>query len=168
MTAVPALQPGKTLTVTISYRDQDILGLEEGTLAIARYDTASGRWLILRSTVSPAENKVVALSDQIGVFALVQTAPAADLSGIRVYPNPWYAAVVPQGVVIDGLTSTAEIRIYTVAGELVTQLNVTDGSGRITWNGKNSEGSNVATGIYIAVIKNGREMKKVKIGVERS
>ena len=167
MTASPALQPGKDLTVSIAFRDQDITGLDRSKLAIARYDQASGKWLVLRSIIYTGENKVTALTGSIGIFALVQLAPALDLSGIRVYPNPWYPARVPQGVVIDGLTNTAEIRIYAITGELVTSLSVAGGNGRITWNGTNSAGGNAASGIYIAVIRNGSEMKKVKIALER-
>ena len=167
MTAVPALQPGKNLIVTIRYRDQDILGLDESKLAIGRYDEPSRQWLVLRSTVYADENKVTALTSHLSIYALIQNVPATDLSSIKVYPNPWYPSAVPQGVVIDGLTKTAEIRIYTIAGELVTVLNTAEGNGRIIWNGKNSEGGNVGSGIYIAVIKNGVEMKKFKIGVQR-
>ncbi|OGF45282.1 MAG: hypothetical protein A2231_11160 [Candidatus Firestonebacteria bacterium RIFOXYA2_FULL_40_8] len=167
MTAIPHLQPVKNLTVTIRYRDQDILGLDEDKLAIAKYDTASKRWLVLRSTVYKDENKVTALVSHLSTYAIIQNVPAADLSGIRVYPNPWDTAAVPQGVVIDGLTATAELKIYTITGELVVVLNETNSDGRVIWNGQNSGGGSVASGIYIAVVKNGVEMKRIKIGVER-
>lgn len=167
MTTNPALQPVGKLTVTIRYRDQDILGLTESKLAIARYDPASGRWLVLRSTVFPAENKVTAIINHVSIYAIIQNAPAADLNEIRVYPNPWNPGTVPQGVVIDGLTSNAVITIYTVSGEKVAELNETNGDGRLIWDGKNFEGVNAASGVYIAVIKNDRELKRVKIGLER-
>ncbi|OGF45286.1 MAG: hypothetical protein A2231_11185 [Candidatus Firestonebacteria bacterium RIFOXYA2_FULL_40_8] len=167
MTAVPALQPVKDLIVTIRYRAEDIIGLEESKLAISRYDESGRKWLVLRSTVYMAEKKVTALTNHLSIFAIIQNAAAVDLNGTKVYPNPWNPAVAPLGVVIDGLTKTAEIRIYTVAGELVTVLNETDGNGRSIWNGKNSEGNNAASGIYIAVVKNGSELKRVKIGIER-
>ena len=167
MSTIPVFQPRGDLTITIRYRDEDIVGLDKDKLAVSRYDDASGKWLVLRSTAYPSENKIVALTNHISTFALIQNVAALDLSAIRVYPNPWNPRTVPQGVVIDGLTKTAEIRIYSVTGELVTQLSETDGNGRIVWDGKNSEGSNVGNGIYIAVIKNGSEMKRTKIGIER-
>lgn len=167
ITAIPALQPGKDLTVTIRYRDQDILGLDEDKLAIARYDESLRKWLVLRSTVYANENKVTALTNHISTFAIIQNVPAADLNAIKVYPNPWNPGLVPQGVVIDGLTKTAEIRIYTITGQLVNVLNSSDGNGRIIWNGKNSDGMNVSSGVYIAIVKNDSQKKVIRIGVER-
>lgn len=164
---VPVLQPSRDLTITIRYRSQDIMGLDEDKLAISRYDEPSGKWLVLRSTVYKSEKKVTALTNHLSIFAIIQTAASVDLNSIKVYPNPWYPAAVPQGVAIDGLTKTAEIKIYTVVGELVTVLNEADGNGRIVWNGKNSEGGNVGSGIYIAVVKNEAEIKRIKIGVVR-
>jgi flagellar hook assembly protein FlgD len=46
------------------------------------------------------------------------------------------------------------MRIYTVSGELVIKLQP-DGTGLITWGGRNSNGSKVSSGVYYYLIKSG-------------
>ena len=52
------LQPQKEITITINYRDSDIVGFDESKLVICRYDETNKRWLPLSSTAYPDQNKI--------------------------------------------------------------------------------------------------------------
>jgi hypothetical protein len=156
-------QPGREITITVYYRDADIAGLEENKLMLARRE--GGRWIPIPTVVYADQNKLVGTVRHLSTFAVVQLAPAADLAGVKVYPNPY--APGNGTLTIANLTSEAEIRIYNVAGELVRSLQYTTADGQASWDGKNDGGNGVASGVYLAFIKSGAGNKTVKIAVER-
>jgi len=49
------------------------------------------------------------------------------------------------------------IKIYTLAGELVKTLKVNDASKTVTWDGRNEDGGEVTSGIYLYTTKNQAE-----------
>jgi len=53
----------------------------------------------------------------------------------------------------------AEVRIYTLAGELVKTLDEIYGANSLSWNGRNERGVKVAVGIYIVYIAEGTRVK---------
>jgi len=160
------LQPEKDITLTLTYADSDITGLDEDKLVIGYYDAANLRWVPLLSTVDPDENKVVAAAKHLSKFALVQLAAAVDLRTVKVFPNPFNPAVHTQ-LTIDNLTDTAVIKIYTFIGDLVRTVDYTTANGRAYWDGKNDSANDVASGIYIAYIESETANTKIKIAVER-
>jgi len=85
-----------------------------------------------------------------------------DLMQVVVYPNPSYKG---KEVTFDRLTSDKQVtlKIYNLAGELVYEK---EGKNKITWNLKNKDGEEVASGIYIYFLRdeNG-STKRGKIGV---
>jgi flagellar hook assembly protein FlgD len=68
---------------------------------------------------------------------------------------------------IDRLTGEAEIKIFTIAGELVKKLDYTGATGIAKWDGTNNAGKGVASGVYIALIKSPSGTKKLKIALEK-
>jgi flagellar hook assembly protein FlgD len=70
-------------------------------------------------------------------------------------------------MVFESLMAGSTIDIYTITGEKVIGLADSTTVGSIVWNGNNEAGAKAASGIYVAVIKNGTEVKKIKIAVER-
>jgi hypothetical protein len=88
-----------------------------------------------------------------------------DLSNAKAYPNPFDPDRC-LSMTFSDLTAQAQIKIYTISGELVRELDDTNGTGLVCWDGKNTNGSDVASGIYIASI-NGNGTKKLKIAVQR-
>jgi hypothetical protein len=52
-------------------------------------------------------------------------------------------------------------------GELVQTLSGPDANGNIAWNVKNSDGDNVASGVYIYQIKNSFSEKRGKLVIIR-
>jgi len=104
-------------------------------------------------------------------FYLQATEPASAKP--IAYPQPWKpgsggahdAAVIT----LSRLPDEADIRIYTIAGELVREFTVvrTD-LGVKMWDGKNSAGKKVASGVYFANIKVSAGNRSIlKLAIER-
>jgi hypothetical protein len=70
--------------------------------------------------------------------------PAKDLSQVRAYPNPFVLGEGAEKLTFDRLPYRAKIRIFTVAGDLVREINSQD-----TWDGRNAAGQLVSGGIYL-------------------
>ncbi len=81
----------------------------------------------------------------------VTMTPWAEAGKIYVYPNPFKPDTASGHVLkFDNCPEGTEIRIYTVTGELVRKY--ADVSGKQTWDGKNTQGSDVASGVYMYVV----------------
>jgi len=78
---------------------------------------------------------------------------AANLESLMVYPNPFKPGVGHTRITFAALTEQATIRIFTLAGELVKKQDV---SGQYSWDWdvKNTDGDELARGIYIWVVTN--------------
>ena len=89
------------------------------------------------------------------------------------YPQPWKprsgGTHDAAAITISSLPEEADIRIYTIAGELVREFTVVRADlGVKLWDGKNSAGKNVASGVYFANVKlSASDMKILKIAIER-
>jgi len=79
----------------------------------------------------------------------------ADLSAVKVYPNPWRSDKhAGKSVTFAGLTTGTTIKIFSVSGHKVKELN-TDGPST-TWDLTNDSGDRVGSGIYLYVITDGQ------------
>ncbi|MFI5350346.1 MAG: IPT/TIG domain-containing protein, partial [Elusimicrobiota bacterium] len=100
----------------------------------------------------------VAAFGTMGVAALKPISSAApldaDLSGVRIFPNPWRSDR-HQGVrvTIDHSTPSSELRIFTISGRWVRTIALGDGTG--AWDLMNDAGQRVASGVYLYLITDG-------------
>jgi len=77
--------------------------------------------------------------------------PVPTPSVIWVYPNPFNPKTAAgRALKFDNLPPVSDIRIYTVTGELVRTFTAV--SGRILWDGKNTTGADVVSGIYLYMV----------------
>lgn len=83
--------------------------------------------------------------------------------GVKAAPSP-YNPMKDAGLNFLGLSGASEVKIFTMTGELVKDLS---GTGSITWDGKDSHGSVVASGVYLAKIKDDSGTKKIKFAVQK-
>ena len=72
-----------------------------------------------------------------------------DLSGVYVYPNPYYQHELYAGVRFANLTRTARVHVYSAAGRKVISLDETDGDGGLEWNLVDAWGARVKPGTYL-------------------
>ena len=82
---------------------------------------------------------------------------AADLSAVRVFPNPWRAdRHSGRNITFDTLPANATITLFTVSGHLVKTLGAQGsglGTGTLTWDRTNDSGDTVASGLYLYLLK---------------
>jgi len=90
-------------------------------------------------------------------------APAKDLTEVIPYPNPFIIREGTEKLTFDRLPYQANIKIYTVAGELVREIDSGD-----KWDGRNKAGVLVSGGIYLFYISDASGKEAVgKIAVIR-
>ena len=90
-------------------------------------------------------------------------APAKNLSEVTPYPNPFVIRGGTEKLTFDRLPYQVKIKIYTVAGELVREINSGD-----KWDGRNKAGELVSGGIYLFYVSDPSGRKAVgKIAVIR-
>ncbi|MFA5859903.1 MAG: exo-alpha-sialidase [Elusimicrobiota bacterium] len=74
------------------------------------------------------------------------------LQNTKIYPNP-YRIGVDSTIVFSNLdVQEAVLKIYTITGDLVWQSSIKDGEKNIKWDGYNTLGGQVASGIYLYVL----------------
>ena len=66
-------------------------------------------------------------------------------------------------IIFTALTRLASVRIYTISGELVRSLEKNDLGETLEWDVKNSQGRNVASGVYIFTVKSGSQKASGKL-----
>ena len=119
-------------------------------------------------------NKLFAIS----VFLLF-TCAAIIGAEVKVAPVPWVpesgdpkTGNLTDGIKFAGVPSQSEIDIYTISGNLVRKLvnnsAVTSTmASPISWDGKNTSGNYVASGVYVWVVKAPERTYKGKLIVVR-
>ena len=177
-----ALAGGLNATVVLVFPDANDDGIVDGTnlrasqLVMYSAATSAGPWVKdMSSVVDLANKKITGYTSHFSLFALF--APSSvNLNSAKAYPVPWRpgsgdkfdSPIGVDGILFVNLTDTTEIRIYTITGQLIRKLNLTVAdSGVKAWDGKNSSGLTVASGVYLAHIKSGSGIKIIKIAVER-
>jgi subtilisin family serine protease len=73
---------------------------------------------------------------------------AGSLSDAYVYPNPIKLNEHPQ-IIFAGLTNNSEITIMSLEGEVVAKISNTGGTGGVEWDGRNTKGDYVNSGVYL-------------------
>jgi len=176
-----SLSGGNSATLALAYPDVNGDGVVDETtiradrLQMFTYDAAAGRWVKLAvSSVDTSARTVTATTTHFSFFALMSPA-AADLSALRVYPNPFkpnsgnpdegraYSAGDPNsGIVFDNLPTSVTITIYTLTARRVARLSTTAGAGKIQWDARNEDGRDAASGGYFAVIESPGQARVVR------
>ena len=95
--------------------------------------------------------------------AFLKRSPGTAMSDIRIVPNP-YSISSPLGslrfegepdkIAFFNIPGYCKIRIYTELGELIKEIDHTDGSGDHYWNSVTSSNQVIVSGIYIVVFEN--------------
>jgi hypothetical protein len=169
----------REMQLTMEYNDANNNGIvdeTEGTSAPVRESALSLYWLdeqtgvwvrVPGSQVDTARNTVTAGIRHFSVYGIVG-ARAFDLTNARLYPVPYKASIHRSGITFADLSSVATIKIYTVSGELVTELKEEDGDGLLRWDPVvNNKGEPVASDVYIYIIENEQQKRVGKLVVVR-
>ena len=99
---------------------------------------------------------------------LIPIKRTADFSAIKYYPNPLRPANGPlySKINFTNMPANTTIKIYTILGELVRTIDG-DANGMVSWDGKDSSGSDAASGTYIVRLTGAGTDKIIKVAVQR-
>jgi hypothetical protein len=166
------LAPGKTAKVEIQF-DPVLLSSEIAKLQIGREET-DGSWTTITEgrTIDLSNHTISAYTGHMSKFAAFEVAtatvtPVTPGSAFKTYAFPNPCVVSPTvakasirinlPAVTPAATVEAEIKIYTIAGELVQTLTpaaVASGNQLdVDWLLTNKDGAKVASGVYIYQVK---------------
>jgi ligand-binding sensor domain-containing protein len=150
-------------TIAVDALNQKWVGTSEGvvvlssdgteTLATYTVENTAGTLIdndVKSIAVDPASGTVY-FGTTSGLASLTTAATQArqDFNGLTIYPNPYR---IPAGapLTVDGLVENSTLKILTVDGRLVREVKTP--GGRIGfWDGKDTEGKDVASGVYLIV-----------------
>jgi ligand-binding sensor domain-containing protein len=95
----------------------------------------------------------VGTSNGLSIFQTPFVEPSEKLEELSLFPNPLMigASNSTASLIIDGLCRNCDVNIYTSSGFLVRKLVSGSKGGRATWDGRDSDGELVPSGIYLAV-----------------
>ena len=145
----------------------------DGTSLIKVYDSKNSFLLsdVIKSVAIDENSGTVYVGTDYGISSF-QTSfikPADSFSELKAYPNPLIIDGTNKVITIDGLIKDTDMKILSVSGKLIQQ--VTTPGGRVAfWDGKDSDGKFVGSGIYIIVAydKEGNSVAKTKVAVIRN
>ncbi|MBD3179313.1 MAG: T9SS type A sorting domain-containing protein [Candidatus Latescibacteria bacterium] len=157
----PANNIGLDATVVAHYDESELSGISESVLeAYSRYDSG-GDWFAGGAVVDEVANTVTATGlNSLGTLTFGSNGIVTDVEGqgkglpeatrlVSVYPNPFNPATRIKFEL--SRRSPVRIVIYDVSGRAVRTLKdrvMDPGRHELTWNGINSTGRNVSSGVY--------------------
>lgn len=84
-----------------------------------------------------------------------------NLDEVFVYPNPYKVNATLNGVRFANLTQTAKIKVFTVNGRLVKELEEKDGDGGCFWDLHDITGAEIPSGVYLFYVEDDKGHKKI-------
>jgi len=88
---------------------------------------------------------------------------------MQIFPNPFNPETTISFSLITESTENAEINIYNVKGQKVKTFQINPSTDQfinlVTWNGKDSNGKSVSTGVYLFELKADGNVQKMKKGL---
>ncbi len=161
------LQPSKGIVIETYYKDSDIEQItnDESKLTFVMVNEETNFLDEIKSIVNSDYNQITTTTTHLSKFVIILPSQT-NLSEAKVviYPNP-FNPHKNLNVTIKYYPADATATVYNLSGELVTSLVYDSFSGKTTWDGKNSGGNMVASGIYFVLIKTNTKSATGKIAV---
>ncbi len=89
----------------------------------------------------------VATDKGISVISSLQGKPVFEISEVLAFPNP-FVINSPSDKLNFNFALTTDVSIYNASGEHIITMSVID-----SWDGKNDKGNDVASGVYLFIVK---------------
>ncbi len=135
-------------------------------------DETRNVWVRLPSIHDLEKHTVTAALPHISVFALI-AGDDTDVSQVYAYPVPWKPrsassaqyGTLAQGITFTNMPSMGTLKIYTLSGKLVNEIDFNSGAATLQWLGTNSSGAEVASGVYLWEVTSSGNHKTGKLMV---
>lgn len=88
------------------------------------------------------------------------------VENVRAFPNPFRPARGHTAMTFADLPANARLRIYTLTGEMIRDLEA-DTAGTATWDGRNQDGRDAASGVYFVLAQAEGDKNTFKVVVQR-
>lgn len=157
--ALPDSQGPQVNTIVIDERNRKWIGTIKGFCILQDGEFIGNYYPFNSKLVGPYVNKIVvdnhtgdvwiATNSGLSEYQYGLGSAEDDLSLVTVHPNPFVIKDKESKLTFDRLPYQTRIRIYTLSGELVKEINVGD-----QWDGTNQAGKLVAGGIYLFYVQN--------------
>ncbi len=142
----------------------------DGTSLLAAYNTKNSPLLSdqIRSIAIDKNDGIVYVGTDAGLTSFKTSAinPVDSFSDLFMYPSPFVLKSGDNKMTIDGLIKNTDIKILSITGKLIAKFS--SPGGRVAyWDGRDSEGNLVSSGVYIVVAydKDGNNVASGKIAV---
>lgn len=145
-----------------------ILGsqVDAGSLNIYLYDKSQGLVPVPNARNNGDGTVTVPAIAKSGVYVLAGAIPT-NLSASYAYPVPYKPSTGHTFIYFRNLAPDTTIKVFTIMGELVKELHADGTVDPLPWDVKNTDGDNVASGVYLYQIKNSFSEKRGKLMVIR-
>jgi|GEM_PF-3468229 len=113
-------------------------------------------------------NNGLAMTLKLGfvLILILQFLPSLMGADPHAFPVP-FVAKKHQNISFTNLPQSGTIKIFNMVGEKVVELSIPLGAGIRSWNVKNDEGDNVATGVYFFSVSSGNQKTTGKLVIIR-
>ncbi|MGC9070476.1 MAG: kelch repeat-containing protein [Elusimicrobiales bacterium] len=171
-------QPQIPIKFTVNYFSSEAYGSDgissnKARVTLARYNPQTGQCLPVKTEINTEVSgggiggEITSYINHFSIYQLIVMNPATSLSGVKVFPNPFYPNRAGQGhITIINLPNDSKLTFYTLSGTKVYETKANSG-GTAYWDGKNSKGQPVGSGVYMCVIKSSYGSKTLKVAIER-
>ena len=154
------LNAGATVTVTIPYTEANIGGNDENNLQLYQLGSGSTTWsMVTNINRDQTSNTIAGVVHIFSHFVLMLPTWKQTLNEVIVYPNPCITDKHGYQMHFTNLTQNAVIKIFNIAGELVKEIR--SNNPLEIWKIDNDDGERVASGIYIYLITDTANNKKI-------
>ena len=162
ISSVFTLRQQSVNAIAVDPLNQKWIGTNEGLLLVnsdgsrlLKTFTAQNSALLSNQIRSIAidENKgIVYIGTDEGLtsFETPYIKPVESYEELFIYPNPFYVNSGNNILTIDGLVQDTNIKILSISGALIAEFS-SPGGRTAYWDGKDSNGELVSTGVYIIV-----------------
>ncbi|MFH1562637.1 MAG: hypothetical protein ABIF11_04355 [Nitrospirota bacterium] len=156
---------GSITILTIPFQDNDRDGMVDGTNIIEKslkmYFLQDNQWkeVNIASTIDPIDHQVISPIFRMGTYILMGYSLQTNLTDVVVYPVPFKPQRGDNRIIFEGLTTDSRIRIYDIAGSLRRYIENIDGYWE--WDVTDDYGKPLESGVYIYIITDNEEGKKV-------
>lgn len=173
------VQPSSPCIISFPYADDDGDGIVDGSfppvraknLAVWRLEDKNQLWVKqVGADIDGLARQVSLKVEHFSSYALMAV-PDTDVSTVYAYPVPFRPNAGNKArygdwtglITFTNLPSYGKLRIYTITGALVRELEVVPPE--MKWDVRNSAGQIVASGVYLWEIVSGKNRKTEKLMV---